>query len=121
MQLLQADEAWHCTACGWPVPTDSERVKREIQIRELAAKTGIRLDRVEQRAELDRLLRRGRRISLTGLAVSLIMVTMSLAQVFGLVSRPPPLYFAFFLGFVFSVTIGLIIMARQQMRMFGSQ
>lgn len=136
--LLKADEGWHCTRCGWPLPADHERVQYEIIVRTLAGKIGIspdapvlRLepnvtafreviewlqDGVRQRAELDRLVRRSRWITFIGLATSLILVGMSLAQVFGLVSRPPPLVFPFILGFIFSITIGLIVAARRQIR-----
>ena len=27
-ELLQADEHWHCSRCGWPVANDDERVQR---------------------------------------------------------------------------------------------
>lgn len=108
-QLLQADEGWHCLQCGWPVADDDERVKREVQIRELARKIGVGPDAPIVRAirntadaaalreavadleasiahnrELDRLVQRSRMIARTGLACTLILIALSAAQVFGL-------------------------------------
>jgi hypothetical protein len=55
---------------------------------------GYKLERATDNAEAVELIqawRRGRIIAVIGLACALVMITLSLAQVFGLVSRPMPL------------------------------
>jgi hypothetical protein len=56
-------------------------------------------------AEILRQYRRNRIISVIGLACALVMITLSLAQVFGLVSRPMPLALWVVFGAAFFVVM----------------
>lgn len=109
--VLEADEHWHCTRCGWPLPAEHWRVQHEIETRRCAVICGVSPDAlrpvVGNRPIIEYILRRARLYGLIGLITSGIMVAMSLAQVFGLVGRPAPMVFYFCLGFFFSVTIGM--------------
>lgn len=138
-QLLQADEGWHCLQCGWPVPDDHERVKREVQIRELARKIGVGPDAPIVRAirntadaaalreavadleasiahnrELDRLVQRSRMIARAGLVCSLVLVALSAAQVFGLFGRSLLTAFSLGVGAGFMVVLAAMNFANMR-------
>lgn len=128
--LLQADEHWHCLKCGWPVPADHWRVKHELEFRRCRYRQGCwcRQGRCQLAAmgrgemsprelletinaaadaetELWRRLRRGRRIAIAGLICSMVLLALSLANLFGLLGHSLLTSFTIGVGTSFGFTL----------------
>jgi hypothetical protein len=76
---------------------------------------GYKLERTTDNAEAKELVRAWRRnriIALVGLACALVLVALSLAQIFGLVSRPMPLALWVVFGVAFCVIMMINLVRR---------